>query len=78
MAYARFGQVSKHKVSEVYVYGDLRGLLNCMACRLIPRDNWWGTYTTRDPRAMLRHLQEHRQHGHYVPWSATRRLKRES
>lgn len=72
MAYARFSDKSR-----VYVFGDVT-VLQCTACRITPRgDGWWTTFTTKSRSAMLKHLQEHRQRRQYVPWSATRRLKRE-
>lgn len=71
MAYARFAGKS-----EVYVYGGTNGL-NCVSCRLLPTDTWYDTFVTEDAGVMVRHLQEHRQRGMYVPWEATRRLKRE-
>jgi hypothetical protein len=74
MAYARFGFKHKPK-SHVYVIGTLYSL-ECVSCRLDPT-NPYGWFDTTSRTAMLKHLQEHRQRRQYVPWAATRRLKRE-
>jgi hypothetical protein len=82
MAYARrnsgikpFGY--KRERSDVYVFGSISGVLECCACRLRPEGDWFGFFYTKSRSEMVKHLQEHRQIGHKVPWSATRRLKRE-
>lgn len=72
MAYARFSAKSR-----VYVWGSAVGL-HCTACRISPSETgWYDEWTTTSRSAMLKHLQEHRQRKQRVPWSATRRLKRE-
>lgn len=82
MAYARFLSSTRPGVksrdsSDVYVFGSVFGFLECCACRLRPEGNWYNTFSTQSRSEMVKHLQEHRQIGHKVPWSATRRLKRE-
>lgn len=81
MAYARrnsgikpFGY--KRERSDVYVFGGSKGL-ECMACRLLPSGEWFSAFFTTSRSEMVKHLQEHRQVGQKVPWSASRRLKRE-
>lgn len=57
--YARFG---KH--SDVHVYADDSGYLNCCACHLDPARAGGHLYSTGD---MIAHLREHAATGHLVP-----------
>ncbi len=72
MSYARFSD----KGSSVYVYGNAY-VLNCVSCRLLPSDEWFDSFVTTSRTTMIKHLQEHRQMRQKVPFSATRRLRRE-
>lgn len=58
MSYARF----RRGVSDVYVYLDCGGYLNCCGCWLSEFSQPF--YTTPD---MVAHLEEHRAAGHVVP-----------
>lgn len=57
MSYARFGADG----SEVYVFMNCGGSLECCGCWL---DDQW-TYGSTD--AMIEHLKKHEEAGHHVP-----------
>lgn len=57
MSYARFGAGG----SDVYVYLDVGGYLNCCGCSL--NDTSFHAFTTDE---MLAHLRAHREAGHTV------------
>lgn len=71
MSYCRFGPGS-----NAYVIGTSDSL-QCLSCRLMPVLEWYDIFVTNSRQAMIDHLQEHRQNKSKVPFSATRRLKRE-
>lgn len=78
MSYCRFnGGLDGEERSDAYIIGTVYGRLECMACRLLPRDGWFDTFSTTSRTEMLRHMQEHRQKKSKVPYRASRRLKRE-
>ncbi len=64
MSYCRFGDDS-----DVYMYPNTDGTIDCCACRL-----GGGRYTIAEA---LDHLEEHQGVGHVVPQHAIDRLKRE-
>ena len=57
MSYARFGAGG----SDVYVYADVGGYINCCGCWL--HDHGFKAYSTDE---MIAHLNEHRDAGHCV------------
>lgn len=67
MAYCRFSDDS-----DVYVFADLDGWLECCRCDLTGDA---GSFRTRDVRDMIRHLERHRAAGHKVPEKVFERLR---
>ena len=65
MSYARFGWEG----SNVYVYADVGGYLNCCACILGDDGRFYST------GEMLNHLVKHRMAGHTVPDSCIEELE---
>ena len=61
MSYARFGWDK----SDVYVFMNVGGYLECCLCALSDEDFWnFNTYHTSD---MILHLRDHELAGHNVP-----------
>lgn len=58
MALARFGWDS----SDVYVYYDVGGFINCCGCALGD-----SSFHADTERQMIDHLREHQKAGHHVP-----------
>lgn len=68
MSYARFGWDD----SDVYVFLNISGFLDCCGCSL----EAWGEMTRYETTAdMLAHLEHHRHEGHTVPERCIERLK---
>ena len=65
MSYARFGAGG----SDVYVYMDIGGYLDCCGCQLE------GDFAAHSTAAMIAHLHEHAAAGHHVPSSVIPRLE---
>lgn len=65
MSYARFGPDS-----DVYVFFNTSGVMECCACSLQHGDTW----TCATAAKMLDHLRHHQHAGHKVPPSAMMRL----
>ena len=83
MSYARFGE------GDVYVYGDVSGLMRCQACELARAvgdestfsrgDYWTAAKDEREQaREMIAHLEKHVAAGHTVPSRAFERLSAEA
>jgi hypothetical protein len=60
MSYARFGPNS-----DVYVYADVGGYLNCCGCILSNNRTAPSAFDTT--AEMLEHLEQHKAAGHQVP-----------
>ena len=65
MSLARFGWDG----SDVYVFYDVGGFINCCGCLL--RDTSFHADTEQE---MLSHLREHQKAGHHVPEDAIEEL----
>lgn len=72
MSYARFGSDD----SDVYVFLNVGGFLDCCACKLVSVSSY-GTYSTHRTGDMIFHLGEHRSAGHVVPQYTIDSLNRE-
>ena len=74
MSYARWSE------GDVYVFGNVKGGITCMQCKLMPgeEEGWTGDFSCSFPEGMLLHLQEHKDAGHSVPDRAMERLEKEA
>ncbi|OII61163.1 hypothetical protein BJP40_06450 [Streptomyces sp. CC53] len=64
MSYARLGQSG----SDVYVFMDISGHLECCLCALMPVGRILpGSFRAHCTQGMVDHLAEHEAAGHHVP-----------
>lgn len=73
MSYARLSY------SDLYVFMNMQGYLECMGCMLAPRtvmahSTSGVSFRTNSTLVMIKHLQEHRDAGHDVPDGIDERL----
>lgn len=71
MSYVRFGADG----SDVYVYADVNGYLNCCGCPMLENFESSSFNTTEE---MLAHLQKHKDVGHHVPDFCIEGLKKDA
>jgi len=74
MAYARY----ERGRSDIYVFRNLQGEIECVSCRLSPDGKgWWETRYFTELKDLYVHLMGHRMAGHLVPDETLQRVAEE-
>jgi hypothetical protein len=72
MSYCRFSS------GDAYIIRRIDGKIECIACRLLPKRDWYGDFSCKTSKEMLIHIKKHQDIGHKIPKHAIDRLKREA